>query len=315
MLLTQASLETNSPAFLCNNVQYCDGVLCFTDQSKMIFCDLQKQTVTAGPKVANVKSFRYVSLNMNEYLVVCGSSGTEIFTKDGSKTLSFHPIKDGITNAQYHKGCCAAGDHLLVIGGSDGSMRTLHAVDQTFNEVAVTKTDIPHAVGDINYCAIAEVLICAHDNGAVSFWTATSKKPPFAPFALLDQQVLGGHIQVPTGSAVVGVYCFVAFGNGSIRGWNCMTRQPECLITAHARWITGIDCVPADNCFCSVAEDTVLNVWRVKDPSGSEPLEVQVEASKSVVGRLLTGACFRADKSHLAVVAYEADQVYLVDGI
>jgi len=307
------SLSPFTPSFIANNLQYHKDTVVFTDQSKLIFYNLASQTMLAQPPVSYVKSFRFVSINLITYLVVCSSNGTQIFNADGTMMITFLPIKDGVENAQYHKGISIAGDRLLAIGAHDGSIRALDSTDAKFNVAAVTKSEVSQPVGELNYCAMAEILVCAHDEGAITFWDAKSTRPLGSPFQLVETQMLDGQVEAPTASAVVGIYCFISFGNGSIRGFNCITRNLECLIAAHARWITAMDCMPVDNCFCSVGEDTVLNVWKVRDPMGMEPLEVSVDMSRHIVGHLLTGACFRESKSSLAVVAYDSEKVYLVN--
>jgi len=307
------SISPFTPSFVANNLQYHNGTIVFTDQSKLIFYDLNTQTTLSQPTISYVKSFRFVNFNLITYLVVCGSNGTQIFNADGSTIVTFVPIKDGVENAHYHKGISVAGDRLLAIGSHDGSIRALDSSGAKFNVAAITKSEVSQPVGELSYCAMAEILVCAHDEGAITFWDASSARPLGSPFQLVETQILDGQAEVPSASAVIGIYCFISFGNGSIRGFNCITRNLECLITAHARWITAMDCMPVDNCFCSVSEDTVLNVWKVKDPMGTEPLEVSVEMSRHIVGHLLTGACFRESKSSLAVVAYDSEKVYLVN--
>eukprot|EP00921_Rhytidocystis_pertsovi_P009946 GHVQ01015916.1.p1 GENE.GHVQ01015916.1~~GHVQ01015916.1.p1 ORF type:complete len:452 (+),score=43.99 GHVQ01015916.1:301-1656(+) len=110
-------------------------------------------------------------------------------------------------------------------------------------------------------------------------------------------------------------YVVAAFGTGHLRIYDLRENLLKVEITAHARWIHGID-VTADGFIASVGEDGVLNIWNCHDSNK----QVTLEKTFVVARKLLVGVSFIDNRSgastsqdntlHTFVTAYDSKCLY-----
>lgn len=302
-----------SPSLIHNNITSNDrGIVAFGHHQKVCFLNTKDGSSYEGPGGSTITGVRFVNTGKMWVLTVCSNNGTQVFSEDGSQMIFFIPLAAQVKEGRlpYHKGVAAslstAGSHICV-GTSEGDINVVSA-DDAVGPLGLTKSpEGTSPVSDICFCNTTAQLVSVHDAGEVNFWGPQAS----GKYDLLAQTKVEG--EVPTRCLAVVSSLLVAFGSGVIRVWDIVARELRVEISAHARWINSMDCLPDRGIFASVGEDTVMNVW-LMDPDSRQ---ISLIHSSVVADKLLCGIAFTGvgagERSPLAVTAYDADQVYVYD--
>jgi WD40 repeat protein len=106
----------------------------------------------------------------------------------------------------------------------------------------------------------------------------------------------------------LGTWLIAGFCSGLIRFWKLSDFSLAFELQAHGRPLTALAVLPNRNLLASVAEDTVLNLWRIIDRS---PYLENILCEKIGKSALL-GVGFNEKESQVTVSAYEQERLTII---
>lgn len=253
-----------------------------------------------GPDGSQITSIRYLQMATNAVLCVSSTNGTQIYNEDATTMLFFAPVGEA-TEAdmvKHHKGACVIPQtQQIFIGTYKGSLVGCQAAGDNILVLPET-TCCNSAVADVCFCEVANCLVSAHSSGELHIWTASNTG------TFVDSNVLPASGKAPVRIASLGARLLVAYGPGTICLFDAVTFQLQVELTAHARWITGVSVQEETGKIATVGEDTVLNVWNMKQ----NPLTL--EHSEVVTDKLLTGVALHYNGAGAFATAYDSDELF-----
>jgi len=279
----------------------------------MFGCPSAPNSCTQGPEANQVTSVRFLDLGSCVVLCVSSTNGTQIYNEDATQLFFFAPVTDTATEVdvlKHHRGACVVPElQHIVIGTSKGSLTLVNVSSGSFVPAPESlPAQLTTEVSDVCFSAAANMVVSAHSNGELRTWQL-SATGPYLNGLSMPPSLPNSQAPVRIASLTPSAQIMVAYGPGTICLYDAFSLELQVELSAHARWINGVDVREDMGIFASVGEDTVLNVWQV------EPTKRQVCLLKTtpVVDKLLTGVAFRgAAMAGVAVTAYDSEVIYEV---
>lgn len=274
---------------------------------RVLLCNLAAGGVSKdGPETCQAMSIRYLELaGVGPVLVVCSTNGTQVYNEDATNMLFYLPINDSVPDAEslkHHQGCCVVTPFQhIVVGTSKGSLQLISAAGGSFVQLAECPTSAPATgVVDLCYSEVSGAVVSVHHSGELRVWMVNESGP------YTNANIVPAVGQAPVRVASLGPRLMVAYGPGTICLFDAVTFDLQVELTAHGRWVTGIDIREDIGWIMSVGEDTALNVWHVDAATG----RVALQHTATVTDKLLTGVALYG--SDVYVSAYDSSELYRV---
>jgi len=306
-----------SPSLLYGNLS-CNGHFGVFAQNHQVFRFLEatasgavKPECTAIPlkDSSDITQASWCFVDSRPYLVTTSFNGIHVFAED-AKTVEFvFPLKssdidfDQTEGSHFTRGITAVEDvsHVCV-GASTGHIFVLEVGSDGIN-LADTKACHKYPI-----CAlgnVGEILASSDDYGNIKLWDAKNDYAELCRF--------NGHAFPCIGVKGRGNYIVGAYVSGHIRVFKI---REQCLFTeisGHARPISALDIHPSVNCFATVGEDSVLNVWEL--PSKDNEDQVTLFMTAETADSYFTGVCFsRNGTGNILANSYDKDTVSYWNG-
>uniref|UniRef100_A0A0G4HPS0 WD repeat-containing protein 54 beta-propeller domain-containing protein n=1 Tax=Chromera velia CCMP2878 TaxID=1169474 RepID=A0A0G4HPS0_9ALVE len=334
-----------SASLMTSNLTCSGKKLAFAHHSQVCLFDIASNKEAKGPSSAWIFLIKFLVLGKRFILVVCTSSGTQVWNEEGTRMLLYlaleptipgSPSKDAATGAgdgprkdqpddsslSFHKGACLLSlpavsvhkpqQHHLCVGTSSGSLIITKAEtgeSAPFSPLFFNQTEGLAAVEALGADSSSSTLISAHSDGRLLFWQAS---PSGSYGERKDLPPISFPEDVCSSLGVVGGFLFSSWGSGHVRIFREMSREKGSIeIAAHARWIHGMD-VREDGVFATAGEDSVVNVWKFESSPHAE--EISLVGSGTVPDLLPTGCALMDPKGascEVAVSVYDSQEVFV----
>ncbi|KAL5262766.1 hypothetical protein ACHWQZ_G008232 [Mnemiopsis leidyi] len=242
---------------------------------------------------------KFVALSGNLYLILCTFHGIQIHNATDQRLLLFHPLpadpsKPG--EEVFAQGAISIGNDMVAVGASSGRILIFKKDSGTFawaDTLQATFSGHSNPICDIQYNG--KRLFTSDDNGCILVWCRKSDTwdllktfegagSPCSTMCVYNDYVVGG------------------YGSGHIRVFNHQDGSLVAEITAHARWINALDVNPS-GLMVSVSEDTIVNLWNLKD--------ISLQHSFSIPNVQLCGAQFLQGSDDFAVTGYDMKDILI----
>lgn len=238
---------------------------------------------------------KLVALSGNLYIVLCTFNGVQIHNASDQRQLIFHNLPADPTKPDeevFAQGVAGFGTDMIAVGASSGRILIFKKESGTFS-LADTLQGHSNPICDIS--ASGKRLFTSDDNGCILVWshkgdswdllkTFEGAGSPCSTMAVYKDYVVGG------------------YGSGHIRVFNFVDGSLVTEITAHARWVNAID-VNNNGLLVSVSEDTVVNLWDLK--------EFSLFHTFSIPNVQLCGVQFLQGSDDFAVSGYDMKDILI----
>eukprot|EP00041_Stephanoeca_diplocostata_P036491 m.1334909 g.1334909 ORF g.1334909 m.1334909 type:complete len:277 (+) comp24877_c0_seq7:162-992(+) len=226
---------------------------------------------------------------------------------------------------KYFCGACLISD-MLCLGTSNGGIVvcscTFPPVDDERNTpIIVHRADLFGAHETAITCLVSETadsasqtMASADITGRIVIWDMEGVTPLLSTGGDLPMFVLSTMESACTSVVLCGGIVAVATASGLISMYHADTKEKLAEIAAHARCINALAVDATGTLMASVGDDSRVFVWRF--PGGStrddaEPMAqwCRLVFSATVTDKLLTGVVFDPLEGHLAVTAYDSNEL------
>jgi len=284
----------HSPAF-CNNNLTLDSKYLATFSVGEVFL----QAIDTGKLSVLTIEGTITSVNLlGGDLVATSTIGTSIFSADSKRLLSFFALQaSGDPNIEeYHQGACLFNGDRLCVGHSDGSIDIFSVSSGRYTFSSSLPRDERASVESLYTLSTetAETLVSGHSDGTVYLWKSLGKQGLTIVNSLNTPDVT-------VSVCSLGRWLIAGFSSGLIRFWDTSDFSISVDLQAHARPLTAL--AVGFDLLASVAEDGVLNLWRLGDRF---PF-VENTVSQPVGNSALLGVGIDVIKNQVRISAYEQE--------
>ena len=240
-------------------------------------------------------------------LVVNSTIGTSIFSVDTKRVLFFFPIKPSSPEndvQEYHQGAAIIDKNKICVGHSDGSIQIFSVDSGRFSFSSTIPSENRSPVQYLS-CLTREdedLLISGHSDGTVYAWRPGSKHG----FELVSTLHTPDNVVVTVAS--LGPWLIAGFTSGLVKFWRSSDFTLFLELQAHGRPLTAMAVEPTRGILATVAEDVVLNLWKITD----QPPYLENVFSEVVGQSALLGVAVDTVNKLVKLSAYEQDQIISV---
>lgn len=267
----------------------------------------QNQYVSKEP-VANggviiILQAKLVQMGPRVLLVLCTQRGIQIFEADGAALIYWHALEDSKndTGASAHaRGICSLPTETLCVGCYQGHILVFTLPSKGTN-VVQNETLKVHttAVCDLVPGSQKQTFVSSDESGQIIVW---KRDKTFKPMLQIAGTGYPCSCIAAWKDVVIGGY-----GSGHIRVYSAISGKIAAEVTAHARWITGLD-VTSSGMLLSTSDDTFARVWQLKE---GNPYTIEHRLSENVSNLQLVGGCFsHPDGRGFCVAGYDSNELH-----
>ncbi|GAB6022817.1 WD repeat-containing protein 54 [Chamberlinius hualienensis] len=233
-------------------------------------------------------------------LVLLYSDGIQFFDEDGSE-LNYFNLGQYIQDEDVKGRCIVNGEgSKLAVGTDKNQILNFRFVTKSTDAVQYNTITAGHT-GAVSCIAISgKYMASGGDDGRVSVYNSTSPYEKLQVFDLYRSSVTVVNIWK--------TWIAAAYGSGHLRLFDLKTRQLLAEVTAHAKWITGMDIAQSTGLILTVSEDTFIRVWEV---TPSEEGVMAHKFSQPVTDTCLCGGRFiDSEGKQFAVTGFESEEMF-----
>eukprot|EP00994_Dinema_validum_P000440 NODE_1082_length_1108_cov_57.801700_g831_i0.p1 GENE.NODE_1082_length_1108_cov_57.801700_g831_i0~~NODE_1082_length_1108_cov_57.801700_g831_i0.p1 ORF type:complete len:301 (+),score=91.42 NODE_1082_length_1108_cov_57.801700_g831_i0:80-982(+) len=288
-----------TPSLLYQNLSYGDGKFVYIHKTEAHVLNVKTKETSFLLAKDKISQAKVVDVNGQKLVVLAARGSTQFWDLAKEKIVFQVPLEDEDKDTFLSRGIASSGNQVFV-GHSYGAISVIEvngeagSVTSTLKEHKEVITDI--SSGDING---ESVIVSADIAGEVVIWDKT-RTPTHIEKAAGDTCTC---IAVTSNNIVCG------YGSGKIRLFNTSGKK-VCEIAAHARWLNAIDYCAKTNTLASVAEDMLLQFWKV--PTAADP-KVALKGHKFLKDSLLSGVKFTDEGNQVACTAYDTEKLFVFD--
>ncbi|XP_043242638.1 WD repeat-containing protein 54-like [Amphibalanus amphitrite] len=199
----------------------------------------------------SVMQVRWCELRGTTYLVVAASNGVDFYDEHGASLLFSFPFSQEGGGGSFTRGIATFLGKACV-GTSDGSLLVFQR-DAAAGAPHLAQRARLHASA---ICALAGDechLVSSDQSGNIVQWAGKAGE-------LTKVRQIDHYGSACTGLTLTAQYVVAVYGSGHLRLFSRQTGQVRAEVTAHARWITGLDVALESGLLLTVAEDASVKV-------------------------------------------------------